>query len=122
MTRALSFRPILPVGDIDAATAHYRTLGFAVRAYVDGGYAFAVRDEAHFDLTVRSGHWYGEGSRVVVYMDVDDADAVFAEWSTVGVAGRTDPPGDMPWGMREGTHVDPDGNVIRFGSPLHSHP
>jgi len=25
---------------------------------------------------------------------------------------------DTEWGQREGAHVDPDGNVIRFGSPL----
>jgi hypothetical protein len=23
-----------------------------------------------------------------------------------------------PYGMREGSHVDPDGNLIRFGSPM----
>jgi uncharacterized glyoxalase superfamily protein PhnB len=28
------------------------------------------------------------------------------------------PPMDTEWGQREGAVVDPDGNVIRFGSPL----
>lgn len=118
MTRAVSFRPILPVADIDAATAHYKALGFRVRRYGGGGYAFAVRDDAHFDMTVKPGHWYGEGSRVVVYMDVEDADALFTEWSTANVGGVTEPPVDLPWGMREGTHTDPDGNVIRYGAAM----
>ena len=25
---------------------------------------------------------------------------------------------DTPWGQREGVTIDPDGNIIRFGSPL----
>jgi len=27
-------------------------------------------------------------------------------------------PEDTEWGQHEGAHVDPDGNVIRFGSPI----
>ena len=27
-------------------------------------------------------------------------------------------PYDTPYGMREAVHVDPDNNLIRFGSPL----
>jgi hypothetical protein len=26
----------------------------------------------------------------------------------------------MPWGLREARHVDPDGNLVRFGSRLPS--
>ena len=29
-------------------------------------------------------------------------------------------PVDTGYGMREGSHVDPDGNLLRFGSPLAS--
>jgi len=25
---------------------------------------------------------------------------------------------DTPWGQHEGVMIDPDGNIIRFGSPL----
>jgi hypothetical protein len=28
------------------------------------------------------------------------------------------PVGPAPYGLREGSHVDPDRNLIRFGSPL----
>jgi hypothetical protein len=27
-------------------------------------------------------------------------------------------PDDYDYGKREGSHVDPDGNLLRFGSPL----
>jgi hypothetical protein len=31
-------------------------------------------------------------------------------------------PEDYEYGKREGSHEDPDGNLIRFGSPLGPHP
>jgi hypothetical protein len=33
------------------------------------------------------------------------------------MGGVTRPVGPMPYGLREGSHTDPDGNLIRFGSP-----
>ena len=42
----------------------------------------------------------------LLYLHVDDADEEVAE------------PEDFPWGKHEGTHTDPDGNTIRFGSPV----
>ena len=46
-----------------------------------------------------------------------DADALYEEWTKPGVGGLTRPVGPTPYGLREGSHVDPDGNLIRFGSP-----
>jgi uncharacterized glyoxalase superfamily protein PhnB len=53
------------------------------------------------------------GSR---YLHVDDADQLADEWrkAGLGVVG----PEDYAYGKREGTHTDPDGNLIRFGSPV----
>jgi uncharacterized glyoxalase superfamily protein PhnB len=47
---------------------------------------------------------------------VDDADAIAREWQMAGVAVNV--PEDTEWGQHEGAVVDPDGNVLRFGSPL----
>jgi len=47
---------------------------------------------------------------------VDDADGLAAEWREAGADVRS--PEDTPWGKREGVMIDPDGNIIRFGSPL----
>ena len=52
------------------------------------------------------------------YLHVDDAQALFEEWSATGVKGRLHPPEDTEYGLREFAHVDPDGNLLRVGSPL----
>jgi catechol 2,3-dioxygenase-like lactoylglutathione lyase family enzyme len=114
--RCTGIHPIIPVDDVRAALTHYRALGFRVRSYSDD-YGFAVRGQAELHLTRRGSSFYDDGAIAVLYLDVDDADALFAEWSAAGIAGTTEAPGDMPWGMREGIHRDPDGNIIRFGSP-----
>jgi hypothetical protein len=43
-------------------------------------------------------------------------DALAQEWRSSGA--RVNLPEDTDRGQREGAHVDPDGNVIRFGSPM----
>jgi hypothetical protein len=35
-----------------------------------------------------------------------------------GAGGHLGAPEDTPWGMREGVHIDPEGNAIRFGHRL----
>ena len=51
------------------------------------------------------------------YLYVLDADALYQEWSRPGIGGCTMPAGPTPYKLREGSHTDPDGNLIRFGSP-----
>ena len=52
------------------------------------------------------------------YLFVDDAAQLAQEWSTAGV--QVHQPEDTEWGMHEGAVEDPDGNVIRSGSPTES--
>jgi catechol 2,3-dioxygenase-like lactoylglutathione lyase family enzyme len=105
--------PILAVRDVDAAVAFYAGLGFDVRPYTGGGYAVAFRDEAELHLgQARDG---AEGT-VSAYVHVDDADAVAAEWRAAGA--EVHGPEDTDWGRHVGGLVDPDGNVLRFGSPV----
>ncbi len=78
-------------------------------------YAFAARDAVELHLhAVPEFDEAAVGS--VMYLRVDDADALWQEWQ--GSNGRLVPPENTPYGLREGAHVDPDGNLIRFGSPL----
>jgi DNA-binding MarR family transcriptional regulator/catechol 2,3-dioxygenase-like lactoylglutathione lyase family enzyme len=115
-SRASQFAPIFPVSDLLAALAHYETLGFEVRSYEGGAdYGFAERDDVSLHLTT-SANIYPPGTRSAAYLTVEDADLLARQWSEPDVAGVTTPPEDMPWGMHEGTHRDPDGNLIRFGS------
>ena len=55
----------------------------------------------------------GQGS---LYIHCQDADLVAEEWRgpEIEVIG----PRDEDYGKREGSITDPDGNVIRFGSPI----
>ncbi len=112
-----SFSPIFAVGDLDRALDHYRSLGFRVRPWSGGGYGFADRGKVSLHLTEQSDYDPHVHSRSA-YLYVKDADALFAEWSRSGIGGVTRPVSNTEWGMREGSHVDLDGNVVRFGAPI----
>jgi len=117
--RFLSIAPIFHVADLTEGLEHYRTLGFAVSPYQDGyGYGFAERNGVGLHLTTNDGQPHAGGA---AYLEVDDAGAVYELWSVPGITGATSAPIDTDWGMYEGAHTDPDGNLIRFGSPMHRH-
>jgi DNA-binding MarR family transcriptional regulator len=112
--RLRQFSPIFPVREMAPALAHYASLGF--KTFADEGdedYGFANRDGIGLHLAHDPAH--GAGS---TYLYVQDADALFDEWSRPGIGGVTRPVASTPYRLREGSHVDPDGNLIRFGSPL----
>jgi catechol 2,3-dioxygenase-like lactoylglutathione lyase family enzyme len=113
-----TFAPIFPVSDLATSLAYYARLGFATSEYTGdsaaGGYGFARRDGVELQLgTVPAGR---TTSPTTAYLYVDDADALAAEWRETGADVRA--PEDTPWGQREGVVIDPDANIIRFGSPL----
>lgn len=110
--------PIFPVRDMTAALAHYAALGFdTVRHEGGDDYGFADRDGVGLHLAADPGHDPGH-SHASAYLYVRDADAVYEEWARPGIGGQTRPVGPTPYGLREGSHTDPDGNLIRFGSPM----
>ncbi len=112
--RVVSVEPIFVVSDVARAVAHYEQLGFST-SHHDEEYAFAHRNELtiHFAVSGVDPERVGRGS---IYMHVDDADALAKEWRSAGVDFVE--PQDFEYGKREGAHEDPDGNLIRFGSPL----
>jgi len=111
------FSPIFPVRDLPDALAHYSALGFDAFAYADGDqYGFANREGIGLHLAADPGH--DRGHRASTYLYVRDADALYEEWSRPGIGGHTLPVGPTPYKLREGSHTDPDGNLIRFGSPV----
>lgn len=110
---ATRIAPILPVADLTVALEHYRRLGFSVRAYHNGGYGFATLDQAEIHLGVVAPS--KASTPASAYLFVDDADELAHAWSASGADVRL--PVDTEWGMHEGVAIDPDGNVIRFGSP-----
>jgi len=109
------FSPIFPVRNLAAALAHYSALGFDTFAYADGdGYGFADREGTGLHLAADPDPVH----HASMYLYVRDADALYEEWSRPGIGGHTRPVGPTPYKLREGSHTDPDGNLIRFGSPM----
>lgn len=104
--------PVFLVRDLDRALDHYQRLGFAVRRYPPGGYGFATRDTVEIHLGVVADTQRHPGT---AYLFVDDAEHLAGQWRAAGV--EVHGPQDTEWGQHEGAVVDPDGNVIRFGSP-----
>lgn len=105
--------PVFVVGDMARAADHYGRLGFEV-TYHDDTYAFAEHGalNLHLELSSAGGPRPGGG---VLYVHCADADDVVGEWRKAGI--EVGDPENMPWGKYEAEHVDPDGNIIRFGSP-----
>jgi DNA-binding MarR family transcriptional regulator len=116
-TRLSRFAPIFPVRDLARGLAHYADLGFRVSAYRGGAdYGFADRGSSSLHLSRQADldPLVGAGA---AYLYVADADALAREWARPA-GGRTVAPVDTDYGLREGAHIDPDGNLVRFGSPL----
>lgn len=117
-----SAAPILPVTDVRRALRHYAALGFTVSEYDDDAaeqvyYGFAERDAVHLHFSLVEDHDPLKTASAV-YFYVADADALYSEWRQADVGGRLIEPEDSDYGLREGAHIDEDGNLIRFGSPL----
>jgi catechol 2,3-dioxygenase-like lactoylglutathione lyase family enzyme len=107
--------PVFPVADLDRALAHYASLGFRTSRH-DDTYGFAAWRGLELHLAVVPDH---DPLRTAgaAFLHVPDADEVAAAWARVD---RTGSPVDTDYGIREGWHIDPDGNLLRFGSPLTS--
>ena len=110
--------PVFPVRNLDSAVEHYRSLGFGVRLFEgEEPYAFAERDGIEIHLA-QVDDLKPKRNMSAVYLYVEDADALFEEWSQSASDGRLIEPRDTSYGLREGACLDRDANLIRFGSPL----
>jgi ketosteroid isomerase-like protein/catechol 2,3-dioxygenase-like lactoylglutathione lyase family enzyme len=106
------FEAIFNVADVARSLEHYRRLGFTTSEH-DETYAFVHRD----DMTIHITHDdEGTSTGSTLYIHVDDAAQLAADWRAAGVV--VVGPEDHDYGKREGSHTDPDGNLLRFGSPL----
>ena len=106
--------PIFNVSDMTRSIAWFEKAGFET-SHHDDAYAFAHRNR---DLTIHlaqdaEGELPGHST---LYIHCQDADRVAEEWRHAGL--EVDGPRNEDYGKREGSVTDPDGNVIRFGSPI----
>lgn len=112
VVRRPTVNPVLPVSDMDRAIAFYRRLGFVVNAY-DAGYAWVKN--CGWEI-VHLAAADGDNS-AGAYVHVEDADAWHVALGALAPEGAIGDLAVQPWGKREFPVTDPDGNVIRFGSP-----
>jgi lactoylglutathione lyase len=122
MTRACSAkdlgcpRPILYVSNLDASIAYYRDrLGFHFD-WTDGDppdFAAVTRGETQIFMCQRcqghAGSW--------LWIATHDVDELHTELVRRGAVIKALPE-NKPWGVREMQVSDPDGNVLRIGSPV----
>ena len=113
--------PILRVRDARASASFYGHLGFALEwehQFEPGFPLFvAVRADDGGARVFLSEHLGDATPDTLVYMYVDDVDALYGRLQDAGV-GVHQPPEDMPWGVREFSLSDPDGNRLRVGTLL----
>ncbi|HEU5150719.1 MAG TPA: VOC family protein [Iamia sp.] len=114
--------PILPSRDLDATVAFYGPLGFAVVGRWPG---YLVLRHAHgFELHF----WHHadevpEANDVACYVRCDtvaEVEAIHAAWSTVVTGTEGIPrltPVDPTGPMVETALIDPDGTLVKVGSP-----
>lgn len=112
--RCYSVAPIMPTTDIARTKTHYERLGFVVNVY--GDFVMTKRDDIEIFLSLKPDH---DPSRTAscVFVRVSDANALHAEWRANDIPGLRDLH-DTDYKMREFPYIDPDGNLILFGSPL----
>jgi uncharacterized protein len=100
---------------------HYRRLGFTFATpgsgtVTDAGFAIATRDGIELHFALKREHDPAT-TATWVYIGVEDADQISAEFDAAG-AGQGRVPRDTDYKMRELAHIDPDGNLLLFGSPM----
>lgn len=125
--------PALPVQRIEDAIAFYRSRLHFEAGYYDEGFAIVTRDDAEIHLWAASDESWRErperlSSRPVVSgaetflagtascrIEVQDVDALYAEYKLSGVLYGTDTVVEaMPWGTREFPALDLERNLLTF--------
>jgi hypothetical protein len=119
--RLLSVAPGMPTTDMARTVEHYGRLGFTFSApgspSLDGaGFAIGERDGIALHFALKPEHDPAT-TATWVFIGVEDADEMGAELAAAGMdQGR--PVRNTDYKMRQIAHIDPDGNLLLFGSPL----
>jgi catechol 2,3-dioxygenase-like lactoylglutathione lyase family enzyme len=116
--------PVLPARDLHETLAFYERLGFALQGAPIERYGYLIVARGSIEL-----HFFDQPrvdpltTDAGCYVRVRDADALHREWKAVGVptdpttGSRLMPVTDTDYGLREFALVDPNGNLLRLGSP-----
>lgn len=108
-----SAAPVFSTTDVARWLEHYRRLGFTVEAH-DESYGFVWMHDVELPVSRNPDH-DPRTTAACAYLEVDDAKAAWRQRSTVP-DGRDIEPVETDYGMCEGAHIDPDNDLLRFGS------
>jgi uncharacterized glyoxalase superfamily protein PhnB len=119
-TEFVSAVPIIPARDTEAATAWYRDeLGFDV-FHVEPDYAIVGRGESWI-------HFWGpsciapEESNTMIRLGVHGIDELYDHCREHDIVHPNAPLVEQPWGFREFSVTDRDGNLVTFFEPPEGH-
>ena len=103
--------PELPVVDVERAQQHYRdVLGFEIGwLYAEKTIGAVFRDEVSIFFRKRTPPF----EPAVHWVFADEIDATYEELKSLG-ANIVDPLEKKPWGLRQFTVMDLDGNLFYF--------
>lgn len=114
--------PVLPMRDVEVTARFYERLGFTRQRRYETGYLVVASGwmELHFFHHSDCDPLTSIAGAFIRVTDVDAVTAGFGAHVPADPRGtpRFLPPEPRPWGMRQAVLVDPDGNLIQFGTPL----
>jgi catechol 2,3-dioxygenase-like lactoylglutathione lyase family enzyme len=120
VTEFVSSVPIIPARDIEASAAWYRDqLGFDV-FHVEREYGIVGRGESWI-------HFWGpseiapEDAMTMIRLGVRGIDELYAHCVERDIVHPNAPLEDTPWGFREFSVTDRDGNLVTFFEPPPGH-
>ena len=116
VTEFVSAVPIIPAREVDAAASWYRDqLGFEV-FHVEPEYGIVGRGESWIHFWGPSGI-APEASNTMIRLGVRGIDALYAHCQERDIVHPNAPLEEKPWGFREFSVRDRDGNLVTFFEP-----
>ena len=108
--------PILAsLNEAETVAFYQDKLGFTFRSSWDG-YLVFTRDEVSIHL------WPCDNAEIPkntgCYINVNEVEKLYAEYLPQGIIHPDGPLTEMPWGMKQFSVTDNNGNLIHFGEPL----
>ena len=116
MTDFISAVPIIPARDVEESAGWYRDkLGFEV-FHTEPEYGIVGRGETWIHFWGPSGI-EPEASNTMLRAGVRGIDSLYEHCQTEGIVHTNAPLQETPWGFREFSVTDRDGNLVTFFEP-----
>ena len=116
MQKMIKSNPVLAALDIPRLVSFYEEkLGFT-QSWCDEGYGIVERDKIAIHFWKCDDKVFPENTSCYIF--VEDVDALYDEYQEADVIHPKGKLEDKPWGVREFSILDFDGNLIRFGESI----